>query len=348
MDRIKFIKMTAGLLPIPFLSGSLLAGSSKAQSPEPDAKITVCPPYLKKGDQIGITSPSGYIFLNELLPAIKQLNSWGLQVKIGRTIGQRDGTFGGTDALRVQDFQEMLDDSAIKAILCARGGYGAIRIIDKIDFSRLRANPKWVIGFSDATVFHCHIATHCHVATLHSKMCNSFPDDWEKAPALQKDTILSIRDALMHTGKMEYKSIYNIYNRTGRVEGDLIGGNLRTIENLSGTPSGIQAAGKILFLEETHEYLYNMDRMLWNLKRSGQLSHLKGLIIGAMVRQQQRNPADELNRSIYDLVSEKTKTENFPITFDFPVGHIINNFALKCGIRHTLEVSRQGTRLIEI
>lgn len=305
------------------------------------------PPYLKNGDCIGITSPSGHIQYKELLPAIRQIKSWGLTFKTGHTIGLKDGTFGGTDLQRATDFQQMIDDPSVKAILCARGGYGAVRIIDRIDFSGLVKNPKWIIGFSDATVFHCHIARNYNIATLHSKMCNSFPDNWDKATEQQRATINSIRDALLNTGKMQYQSIANPMNRAGRTEGALIGGNMRTIENLSGTRSALSAAGKILFLEETHEYLYNMDRMLWNLSRTGELKHLKGLIIGAMIRTPQRDPNDELNKSIYELVMEKVKEYAYPVTFDFPVGHIVENYALKCGVRHQLDVTTVGTTLSE-
>lgn len=348
MNRNRFLKTSASLWPLPFFPSRIWKRSENGLELPTNQQPTICPPYLKKGDTIGITSPSGFIRTNELKPALDQFKSWGLKVHIGKSIGQKDGTFGGTDESRAKDFQDLLDNPQIKAVLCARGGYGAIRIIDKINFSKIRTHPKWIIGFSDATVFHIHVATNYQVATLHAKMCNSFPDDWSHAPKLQQQTILSIRDALMNTRPMTYNAPHNIKNKPGQAEAEIIGGNLRTIENLSGTISSIQTAGKILFLEETHEYLYNMDRMLWNLQRSGQLSNLKGLIIGAMIRQQQRNPEDELNRSIYDLVLEKTKNYNYPICFNFPVGHIVDNFALKCGITHQLKITEKQTILREI
>ena len=147
---------------------------------------------------------------------------------------------------------------------------------------------------------------------------------------------------------MSYQSLVNPMNRAGRAEGELIGGNMRTLENLSGTRSALNAAGKILFLEETHEYLYNMDRMLWNLSRTGQLKNLRGLIIGAMIRTPQPKPDEEMNRSIYELVMEKVKDYTYPVTFDFPVGHIVENYALKCGVPHRLDVTTIGTTLTEI
>lgn len=361
MDRSKFLKTAGALLPLSLCSKNALLGAMNTHqklSPDDDQSFNTgdlalrsaskIPPYLQKGDCIGITSPSGHIQYKELLPAISRIKSWGLTFKTGQTIGLKDGTFGGTDQQRATDFQLMLEDPAIKAILCARGGYGAVRIIDRIDFSSLNKNPKWIIGFSDATVFHMHIAHNYHMATLHSKMCNSFPDNWDKATEQQKATIDSIRDALMNTQKMHYRSLMNPMNRSGSAEAELIGGNMRTIENLSGTRSSLEAAGKILFLEETHEYLYNMDRMLWNLERTGQLKHLKGLIIGAMIRTPQRDPNDEMNKSIYELVMEKVKEYNYPVTFDFPVGHIVENYALKCGVPHRLDVTTIGTTLTEL
>ncbi|AYD48682.1 S66 peptidase family protein [Arachidicoccus soli] len=342
MERKKFLHTSGILLTSPFFSK--LRGNYDDSNSAP----IIIPPYLKAGDTIGITSPSGYILEDELQPAIALLQSWGLKIEIGKTIGERDGTFGGSDEARAADFQQMLDKSYIKAILCARGGYGALRIIDKINFSHLRQHPKWVIGFSDATVFHCHIATRFGVATIHSKMCNSFPTDWNNAPEIQKQSILSIRDTLMGTQKMQYVASYNQYNKIGSATGRIIGGNLRTIENLSGTLSAIHTENKILFIEETHEYLYNIDRMLWNLKRSGKLKKLNGLIIGGFKVQAQPDPQDELNLSLYDLVLEKIKDYNFPVCFDFPVGHQINNFALKCNVHHYFSVSTQGTILNEI
>lgn len=243
---------------------------------EPHAII---PEYLKQGDSIGITSPAGYITAEEIGPAIQQMESWGFNIRIGESIGKRNFTFGGTDEQRVSDFQKMLDDPSIKAIMCARGGYGFVRIIDQINFKKLIVKPKWIIGFSDLTVLHNHLNRNYGIASIHSKMCNSFPDHWNKAEPIQIETINSIRKALTGS-KMEYSVTYNEKNRLGTTEGVLIGGNLKTIESLAGSKSEIRTAGKILFVEDTGEYLYSIDRMFWNLKRSGKLSHLRGLIVG--------------------------------------------------------------------
>lgn len=311
----------------------------------PDLPSHVPPPLLS-GDVVAITAPAGHITQTALQPAIQQIESWGLKVKLGNTIGKQDFSFGGTDAERTADFQQMLDDPKVKAIMCARGGYGTVRIIDQLNFTKFLSKPKWIIGFSDITVLHCHIASNFRVATIHSKMCNSFPEDWSRAEPMQQETIISIKDAL--TGvKMKYKPPVHERNRNGIAEGQLIGGNLKTIETLSGSRSDIKTAGKILFVEDTGEYLYSIDRMFWHLKRSGKLSKLKALIIGGF-RIKPDDPGEEFGRSLYDIVWEKVKSYPYPLCFDFPVGHQINNYALKCGVLHRLSVTATGVELAEI
>lgn len=334
-----------------FLSSALSAGIALPSMAanfykEDGAKPMHIPRYLKTGDTIGITSPAGYILDKEVQPAIEQIESWGLKIKLGDTIGKRDNSFGGTDNERAADFQKMLDDPSLKAILCARGGYGCVRIIDKLNFKRFAEKPKWVIGFSDVTVLHSHIHNNYGIATLHSKMCNSFPDDWSKAEPVQKDTILSIQKALMGE-KMQYTAEANSSNVTGMCSGILIGGNLKTLETLSGTRSDINTDGKILFAEDTGEYLYSIDRMFWNLKRTGKLNRLKGLIVGGF-KIKPDDPGEEFGKTIEEIVLEKVKDFHYPVCFNFPVGHQKNNFALKCGVRHKLIVSPEGSSLTEV
>ena len=184
-------------------TGALVAGLSlpwnqdaAAMMPPEDEMTFKQPPYLKTGDVIGVTSPAGPVTAEEISKAVSIMESWGYRVKIGDSIGKREFTRGGTDEERLNDFQKMLDDPSIRAVMCARGGYGSVRIIDRIDWTRFRKNPKWVIGFSDITVLHCHIHHFCHVASIHSKMLNSFPDDMTTAEPVVVQTIESIRDAL--------------------------------------------------------------------------------------------------------------------------------------------------------
>lgn len=195
MDRKSFLR--SGLT---IIAGSTVGGRLHARDePSSGSEIfsrKIIPPSLRPGDTIGITTPAGYMALDEMQPAIRQIQDWGFKVKLGTTIGKCDGVFGGTASERITDFNQMLRDDTIKAILCARGGYGIVGIIDQMDFSHFRKNPKWIIGFSDVTVLHCHINRNYRVATLHSKMCNSFPNDWNAATTIQQQAILSIKDAL--------------------------------------------------------------------------------------------------------------------------------------------------------
>ncbi|RFS24634.1 LD-carboxypeptidase [Chitinophaga silvatica] len=325
---------------------TLSSFASSGFSELPDKPEHRLPPYLQPGDTIGITCPAGYIKREDIMPAIRLLESWGFSVRIGKTVGARDYTFGGTDAERAADLQSMLNDDRIKAILCARGGYGSARIIDQISFSHFQHHPKWVIGFSDITVLHCHINRHFGIGTLHSKMCNSFPDDFSKAEPIVQDTIMSIYQAL--TGKkMKYTAPADIHNRRGEAKGVLIGGNLSIIQGMCGTNSEIVTTGKLLFLEETGEYLYNLDRLMGTLHRAHKLDNLAGLIIGGFTKIKADDPGEEFGRSVYDIVMEKVKDFKYPVCFNFPVGHQKNNYALKCGAMHTLNVTTSGTTLKE-
>ncbi len=305
------------------------------------------PPYLKKGDTIGITCPSGYITLEDVQPAIDKMKEWGFKIRVGATVGAKDFTFGGSDEQRATDFQNMIDDDSIKAVMLGRGGYGAVRIIDVINFKKFCRHPKWIIGFSDATVFHSHINENFGIASIHSKMCNSFPSDWSTATQQQIDSIDSIRKCL--TGeKMQYAAVPVAANIKGVAQGILIGGNLSILQNLAATKSDITTDGKILFIEEVEEYLYSIDRMLWNLKRSGKLDKLKALIVGGFNKIKPDDPGEDFGKTVYEMVLEKVKEYNYPVCFDFPVGHQRENYALKCGVKHELDVSESRVALKEV
>ncbi len=342
MNRKNFISSLLATSALPLAATAQTVFAPAAFTEDPARRI---PPYLKPGDTIGITCPAGFITLEDIQPAIKQLEAWGFKIKVGDTVGKKDFTFGGTDAERISDFQQLLDDKSVKAILCARGGYGMGRIIDRLNFKKFITQPKWIIGFSDVTVIHNHLSANHGIASIHSKMCNSFPKDPLLAEPIQTETILSIKKAL--TGeKMNYTAPVNEKNRQGIGAGLLTGGNLKMLETLSGTPSDCNTDGKILFVEDTGEYLYSIDRMFWNLKRSGKLNKLKGLIIGGF-KIKPDEPGEEFGRSLYDIVQEVTKGFSYPVCFDFPVGHQKNNFALKCGVRHELTVTTDGVGLRE-
>ena len=234
MKRKEFFhkSCTPGGVPVPALrAGRAFAASRRAPHGEDPLPVAL-PPYLAAGDTIGIACGSGPIDPKEIQPSIAVLESWGYKALVGHTIGQKDGMFGGTDAERTADIQAMLDNPDVKALLFARGGYGMVRIIDNLDFSRFALSPKWLIGFSDVTVIHAHVHRRCRIATIHSKMCNSFPDVYDKAEPIIKDCIDSIGKTLKGVS-MTYVAPYSPLNRGGTADGQLIGGNLRT----TGEPS---------------------------------------------------------------------------------------------------------------
>ena len=302
------------------------------------------PKALKYGDTIGITCTGGPVSMVEINPAIRQFESWGFKVRVGSNPGRKYLNFGGTDKERQEELQEMLDDDRIQAIVFARGGYGTVRILDKLDLGPFLKNPKWLLGFSDLTYLHSLILGK-GVACIHSKMCSSFPSNWEEATEDQKSSILSIKEAL--TGlKCDYKAAPHPSNIFGDASGPLLGGNLRILESLSGSPTSLKTEGCILFLEDTMEYAYSIDRMLWNLLRSGKLEKLKGLIIGGF-RIKPDDPGEEFGMSLEEIILEKVKDFGYPVCFGFPVGHQPANVALKCGVTHRFTVNGTGVFLKE-
>jgi muramoyltetrapeptide carboxypeptidase len=337
MHRKAFLSFITGAFSLPSLS--------LAKDPAKEISAFTVPPYLKQGDLIGITCPAGFISHEAIKPSVSLMESWGYRIKIGNTVGRRDYTFGGSDQERMLDLQNMIDDPQIKAIMCARGGYGAVRTIDQIKFDKIKANPKWIIGFSDITVIHSHLATNFQVASIHSKMCNSFPDDWKLADPVQVDTILSIRDALSGKARV-YDVVPHPQNRKGTGSGILLGGNMKTIETLTGTRSDLNTKDCLLFIEDTNENLYSVDRMFRHFKRSGKLDRLAGIIIGGF-KIKPDDPGEEFGRTLYDIVWDQIRDFNYPLCFDFPVGHQKNNYALKCGIKHVLDVNEKSATLKE-
>lgn len=329
---------------VPF--GALVTSFVKEDDTLIHRNKTIQPPFLQAEDTVAISSPAGYISLEDIQPAIQKLTEWGFKIKIGDTIGKKDNSFGGTDVERKNDLQQLLDNKEIKAILCARGGYGTMRIIDQLDFKLFKRNPKWVIGFSDITLLHCHINSNFRIASIHSKMCNSFPKDWNNADAIQKETIQSIYDVLIGT-TINISFLPNSKNRKGTIQGELIGGNLRTIESILATKSDINTTNKILFIEDTGEYLYGIDRMLLHLKRSKKLSKLKGLVVGGF-KIKKDDEGEEFGKTLEEIILEHVSEYNFPVCFDFPTGHQKNNLALKCGANYQLTIHENECSLTEI
>ncbi|HSI91588.1 MAG TPA: LD-carboxypeptidase [Adhaeribacter sp.] len=290
---------------------------------------------LQPGDKIAIVSTARKVSLAEMQPAITVLQNWGLEVISGETIGAEFHQFAGNDELRLADFQRMLDDVSVKAILCARGGYGTTRIIDQIDFSSLARNPKWIIGFSDVTALHAHLYR-LGFESLHAIMPILFPREGSEA------AIESLRK-LLFGEVISYEAPAHTFNRFGIAEGDLVGGNLSILNNLIGTRSDFDYAGKVLFLEDLDEYLYHLDRMLVHLDRCGKLENLAGLIIGHM--SDMKDNLIPFGQNAYEIIREHTARYHYPVCFDFPVGHEAHNLALVCGRKVRLEVGETSSWL---
>jgi muramoyltetrapeptide carboxypeptidase len=290
------------------------------------------PPCLKKGDKIGIVAPARIITFDEVHPGIRLFQKWGLEVVLGTYIFGKENQFAGTDSQRQADFQQMLDDPSIRAIICARGGYGTVRIIDKLDFTGFCRNPKWIVGYSDITVLHAHICKHFRNETLHSVMPVNIKEE-----DFNGDSVESLRKALFGE-KLFYSKPITFYFKTGLSEGILTGGNLSILYSLMGTASEPDTDGTILFLEDVDEYLYHIDRMMMNLKRAGKLSKLNGLIVGGMDRMNDNEIpfGKTANEIIFDAVAEY----NYPVCFDFPAGHGETNLALILGRRIRFKVDK--------
>ncbi|HXO74185.1 MAG TPA: LD-carboxypeptidase [Puia sp.] len=298
------------------------------------------PPYLQPNDTIALLCPAGYMPREKALTCIETLQSWGYRVNEGKTLGgPSENYFSGTDDQRLAELQQNLDDPEIKAILCGRGGYGLTRIIDRIDFSRFEKDPKWIIGYSDITVLHAHIWANYKVATLHAPMASAF-NDGEAGNAY----IQSLRQAIAGQ-PAAYTCEGHPFNRPGTATGRLIGGNLSLLAHLAGTASDIKTKGKILFLEDVGEYRYNIDRMLYQLKRNGKFDQLAGLIIGGFT--DIKDTTRPFGASVEEIIRDVVKEYDYPVCFGFPVSHEKENYALKIGVRHTLEVGRQRTILQE-
>jgi len=297
----------------------------------------IIPPYLQPGDTIGITCPAGYVAPERIAFCVEVLARWGFKVKIGQTIGTGQFYFSGKDEERVADLQEMLDDNNVKAILMGRGGYGTSRIIDALDFTRFREQPKWICGFSDITVLHSHIHTTLGIATLHSPMSGAFNAESENSYYIQ-----SLRKAL--TGEpLTYSFKASDYNRNGTAEGLLVGGNLAMLAHLSGSVSQLDTTGKILFIEDIGEHLYNIDRLLLNLKRSGQLEHLAGMLVGSFTDLQ--DTERPFGQTLEEIIWDKVEAYDYPVAFNVPCGHDTENITLALGQKHSLIVQEQSAFL---
>ncbi len=284
---------------------------------------------LKKGDAVAVISTARKISPSELDFAITKIKSWGLNICFGKNLFKKQHQFAGTIKERAEDLQWALDDNNIKAVFFARGGYGSVHVVDYVDWQAFTINPKWLIGFSDITVFHSHVNQCYNTPTLHAAMPITYPQNTDGA-------IKNIRD-LLFGEKVSYKFEGHSFNKNGKVKAAIVGGNLSILYSLLGSKSQLNTDGKILFLEDLDEYLYHIDRMMQALKRAGMLENLSGLMIGGMNGMNDNTipfgkTAEEIIR---DVVSEYA----YPVAFNIPAGHINENLPLLFGKKASFTVA---------
>lgn len=294
----------------------------------------IIPQKMNVGDSIGIISTARKITRKELRPAVEILESWGLKVIFGKFLYEENNQFSGTVDQRVVDLQNMINDSSIKAVLFARGGYGTVQVIEKVNFSKLRKNPKWIIGYSDITVLHSHLHQ-LGFATLHATMPINFSKN-------SKASLLSIKKAIFQVGNI-IESTPHQFNRLGKVQSEVVGGNLSVLYSLLGSRSDLDPSGKILFIEDLDEYLYHIDRMVINMKRNGKFENLKAMIIGGMTDMND-NPIP-FGKNAEEIILTYTEEYTFPICFGFPSGHLDDNRALILGVASELDINENGVSL---
>lgn len=290
----------------------------------------ITPDFLKPGDKVGIVAPARKIDMNEIEAAIKVFRRWGIKVELGKNLFAKDRQFAGTDEQRAEDLQSMMDDPEIKAVICARGGYGTIKMMRFLDSLMLVKNPKWIVGYSDITALHAHLNQNLKVKSIHGIMPFNFPKD-----ETENNAIKSLKKALWGF-QNQYKIETHEFNREGNSQGELIGGNLSVLYSVAGTKYDIETDGKILVLEDLDEYLYHIDRMMMNLKYSGKLENLKGLIVGAMTNMNDNQIP--FGKTAYEIIRDSVQEYNYPVCYNFPVGHIENNYALILGNQTNMNV----------
>lgn len=297
------------------------------------------PRYLQAGDKVGIISTARKISEAEVQPAVEKLQSWGLEVVKGKFLHEADNQFAGTIDQRTYDLQKMLNDRDIRAILCARGGYGTVQIIDKIDWAAFRRFPKWVVGYSDVTVLHSHIHRNYGVETIHATMPINFPKNGKNNMAI------SSLESLLFNGKNVYEFFSHIFNKKGVVQAPVVGGNLSILYSLIGSNSDLNTDNSILFIEDIDEYLYHIDRMMNNLERNNKLKYIKALIVGGMT--DMNDNSIPYGKTAEEIIHNFASKYNFPVCFNFPAGHINDNRAIILGRSSVLEINEMASKFIQ-
>ena len=294
------------------------------------------PPCIKPGAKIRIVSPAGKVNEKYIIPAVEWLQRQGYQVVLGEHVFARHYQFAGTDSQRLSDLQSAIDDTETAAIICSRGGYGTVRIIEKLNFGALQSHPKWIVGFSDITILHACL-NKLGLATIHGAMPRYFLNNGEPTENLQ--SLLQILTA----GKASYSFENSEQNRTGKASGELVGGNLSIISSLQGTKYEIETDGKILFIEDIGEFLYHTDRMIHQLKLAGKFNNLAGLVIGNFT--DMKDNEQPFGLTVNEIIAEAVHDFNFPVAYEFPAGHDEKNLALVFGKKWELSVSNEQSNL---
>jgi muramoyltetrapeptide carboxypeptidase len=343
LQKALFMTFKAQFIPFIYVLTVFISVNSYAQNTTnfstPMTSKFIQPPYLKAGDTVAIVAPSGILIgrEGEIQQAVSLLKSWGLHASVGKHVFSKANHFAGTDEQRCEDLQNAMDDPKISAIWCARGGYGTVRILDKLDYTQFQKHPKWVIGYSDITALHNQL----HVngfQSLHAIMCVSLTKDLSELDG----SVETFKSALF--GNLtNYDLDYSTYNKVGEASGELVGGNLSILYAMLGSKESIDTSGKILFIEEIGEYKYHIDRMLQSLKRAGYFDNCKGLIVGDMSKLRKNTTA--WGTSIEQLILDAVSEYDFPIAFGMPAGHEEDNRALVLGKRVKLVVDESKTTL---
>ena len=292
-------------------------------------------PSLKTGDKIALVATARKVTLQELQPAISLLKSWGLVPVIGKSIGLEENQFAGSDQERAADLQQQMDDPNIKAIWCAKGGYGTVRILDLLDFSDFLKNPKWIVGYSDVTALHSQLH-HLKVASLHGSIALGIEQ--------KQETIQQLLQKALFGEDLSYVFSKDSFNRNGVATGELVGGNLSVLYSLIGSDADLDTKGKILFLEDLDEYLYHIDRMMQNLKRNGWFDQINGLIIGGL--NDMNDNAIPFGKTAKEIIAETVAEYDFPVAFSFPAGHIEDNQPLILGRKVSLQVESNESHVM--
>jgi muramoyltetrapeptide carboxypeptidase len=295
------------------------------------------PSAIKPGVKIRIVSPAGKVKEEYVLPAVEWLIQQGYKVELGKHVFAGHFQFAGTDKQRLDDLQTALDDPDAAAIICSRGGYGTMRIIDKLNFDNFKIHPKWLVGFSDITILHICL-NNLGIATIHGAMPKYFLDE-NKIPTENLESLMQ----LLQGKQVAYTITPEKKNKQGHAMGELVGGNLSIISSLQGTKYEIDTYGKILFLEDIDEFLYHTDRMVHQLKLSGKLDNLAGLIVGDFT--DMKDNESPFGKSVHDIISEAVEEFDYPVCFGFPAGHDKKNLALAFGMKWELDVSENKVLL---